>query len=135
MKINKILAIDLGQKRIGLALLEQDIVRGLETLKYRNLEDALGKLSKIIHSEEIEKIIIGLPKGNQRSEDQARSFAQNLNKLIEIPVEYTDESLTSREAERLLKDSKLNPRSEKYKCEVDKISAKLILEQYLNSLK
>lgn len=128
-----ILAIDLGQKRIGLAQTHDNTVVGLDTLIYQNRDEALRKLSEIIRSENIGTIIIGLPRGNQSSEDQVRSFALELNKLIEIPIVYEDETLTSKEAERMLSNSKLNPRTRKYKEEVDKISAKLILEQYIRS--
>lgn len=131
----KILAIDLGQKRIGLAISEGKIVSGLETLTFDNLNNAFVKLTEIARRENPAKIVIGLPKGNQVSEDQVRSFALSFQKLIEIPITFTDETLTSKEAENILLNSKLDPRSEKYKQEVDKISAKLILEQYIGSLR
>jgi putative holliday junction resolvase len=128
----KILAIDLGQRRIGLAVADKKTISGLDTIVYDNLKDALTKLTEIIRREDARKIIIGLPCGNEKSEDQIHSFALELAKLVEIPINFVDETLTSKEAERILAKSKLNPRQEKYKREVDKISAKLIAEQYLN---
>jgi putative Holliday junction resolvase len=127
----KILAIDLGKKRIGLAVSDRKTVAGLDTIKFDDLRDAIDKISEISRQEKVEKIIIGIPIGNVTSEDQSRSFAMELAKIIEIPVEFINETLTSKEAERLLKGAKLNYKSEKYKQEIDKISAKLILEQYL----
>ena len=104
-----------------------------ETIDGQNRTEALQKILEIIRNESIDRLILGLPKGNQKSEDVVRSFAIELNKLISIPIEFEDETLTSKEAERLLKESKINPRSKKYKQAVDKLSAKMILEQYLKN--
>ena len=128
----KILALDLGEKRIGVAISDEDIVTSLDTIVYHQREEAIRKISEISRSQEIELIVIGLPVGNIESEDVVHSFAHELNKLAEIPIKFEDESLTSKEAERMLKDQKISPRTEKYKQEVDRLSAKMILEQYLN---
>lgn len=128
----KILALDLGEKRIGVAFVESDVVSSLDTIVYTNREEAINRISEICRQLEIEKMVIGMPVGNDKSEDVVRSFALELNKMVELPIEYTDESLTSKEAERILKDKKINPRTEEYKQEVDRLSAKMILEQYLN---
>lgn len=128
----KILGLDLGEKRIGVAFSEDNMVSSLETIIYTNREEAISKIGEICRHLEIERMVIGMPIGNVESEDVVRSFALELNKTVELPIEYTDESLTSKEAERILKDKKINPRSEEFKQEVDRISAKIILEQYLN---
>lgn len=128
----KILALDLGEKRIGVAFVEDDVVSSLDTIVYTNREEAINRISEICRQLEIEKMVIGMPLGNDKSEDVVRSFALELNKMVELPIEYTDESLTSKEAERILKEQKINPRTEVYRQEVDRLSAKMILEQYLN---
>lgn len=127
----KILALDLGGSRIGAAVSQEEIVSSLPTIDSKNREQAIGKILEIVRNEDIKKIVLGLPVGNAQSEDIVRSFAIELNKLISIPIVFENETLTSKEAERILRNSKMNPRSKKYKEEVDKISAKLILEQYL----
>jgi len=129
--MTKILALDLGQSRIGVAISEEDIVSSLPIIDSKNREQTIGKILEIVRNEDIKKIILGLPVGNSQSEDIVRSFAIELNKIISIPIEFEDETLTSKEAERILMNSKINVRSKKFKEEVDKISAKLILEQYL----
>jgi len=128
----KILGLDLGEKRIGVAFAEGDVVSSLDTIVYTNREEAINRISEICREIEIDRMVIGMPVGNVESEDVVRSFALELNKMVELPIEYVDESLTSKEAERILKDKKINPRTEQYKQEVDRISAKIILEQYLN---
>ena len=127
----KILGLDIGERRIGVAFSDGVIVTSGETIICRNLTEAINQVLAIIREEKIEKIVVGLPEGNQQSEDMVRSFAMDLNKLVEIDISFTSEFLTSKEAERILKSSKLKPRSEKYKRETDRISAALILEQYL----
>lgn len=128
----KILGIDLGARRIGVALSDGEVVGSLPTIDAQNRNEALGKILEICREEQIEKIIIGLPKSESgAAEDIVRSFTLELSKSSNIPIEYVDETLTSKEAERLLVHAELDPRSEKYKQEVDRISAKLILEQYL----
>lgn len=126
----KILSIDFGKSRIGLAVADGKVVASLEVIK-KDQKTALKEIAAICRAENIEKIVLGLPLGNQQSEDMMRSFAMDLHQATELPVDFTDETLTSKEAERVLKDLKINPRSEKFKQEIDRISAKLILEQYL----
>lgn len=130
----KLLSLDLGLRRIGVALADGETVASQETIKYWDREEAILKILKICREESVEKIILGLPKSNSgESEDMVRSFAIEINKMISLPIEFVDETLTSKEAERTLSELKINYRSEKYKQEVDRISAKLILEQYLNT--
>ncbi|AKM82481.1 TPA: Holliday junction resolvase RuvX [Candidatus Berkelbacteria bacterium] len=127
-----ILGLDLGDRRIGVAISFDDLVSSLDTIVYFNREEAIKDILEICRSQEIGKIVIGMPIGNEQSEDVVRSFANELNKIAGVPIDYEDETLTSKEAERILKDKKLNYKSEKYKQEIDRISAKIILEQYLN---
>lgn len=129
--MGKILGLDLGAKRIGMAISDGEIVSSLETIDSGNREEAISKILEIVRNEDVSKIVLGLPVGQSQSEDIVRSFAIELNKSIDIPISLEDETLTSREAERLLSDIKINPKSKKYKEEIDRISAKLILEQYL----
>lgn len=127
----KTLALDYGKKRIGLALSDGKTVASLEIIKNTDLETTLKEIAAVCRKENVEKIVLGLPVGQEESEDQVRSFAMDLHRITELPIDFTDETLTSKEAERILKNLNINPKTEKYKQEVDRISAKLILEQYL----
>jgi len=127
--------MDLGQRRIGLAIAEDFLVASLDTIRVSDRQDALTKILEICRQERVEKIVLGLPKNKaESSEDMVRSFALELNKYISLPIEFVDETLTSKEAERILREIKVDPRQEKYKKEIDRISAKLILEQYLREI-
>jgi len=130
----KILGLDLGLRRIGVAISDGEVVASQPIIPSFNREEAIQKILKLCREEQIEKIILGLPTSKSgESEDMVRSFALELNKIVSLPIEFVDETLTSKEAERLLSDLKIDPRSESYKQEIDRISAKLILEQYLNN--
>lgn len=136
----KILGLDIGEKRIGVAMADGKIASAYAVIKIDDLAKAILEVSRIVRQENIEKIIIGIPKNLPAGEagqdtlqaDKIHKFALELAKVINLPIEYIDETLTSKEAERILSSSGLEPTSEKYKQEVDKISAKLILEQYIN---
>ena len=129
----KILGLDIGQKRIGLALSDGKICSPYGLIEIAELFKAVSEVSQIIRKENVEKIIIGIPKNqNSLQADIIHKFAIELAKIINLPIEYVDESLTTKEAERLMTDSGQDEKSEKYKQEIDKLSAKLILEQYLS---
>lgn len=129
----KILGLDIGEKRFGLAMADGKIASTYAVIKIDDLAKAILEVNRIIRQENIEKIIIGIPKNQDTLQaDKIHKFAMELSKVINLPIEYIDETLTSKEAERILLSSGLEPTSEKYKQEVDKISAKLILEQYLS---
>jgi len=133
--MRKILGLDIGTKRIGVALAEGAITSSYGIVDSSDYQTAILEIAKICHSETVEKIIVGIPKSEDTFQvDKIHSFAMELAKVVSLPIEYVDEAFTSKEAERMLENSKLDPKSENYKQEVDKIAAKLILEQYANKL-
>jgi putative Holliday junction resolvase len=128
----KILALDLGLQRIGVAVSDGKVVGSLPVIESGDRQAAVQQISKICREENIEVIVLGLsPNESTENADMVRSFALEINKMLPIPIKYIDESFTSKEAERLLASSKFDPKSKEYKQEVDKLSAKIILEQYL----
>ncbi|MBM2820274.1 MAG: Holliday junction resolvase-like protein, putative holliday junction resolvase [Candidatus Berkelbacteria bacterium] len=132
--MKNILGIDVGQKRIGIAISRDGIVSSFGIISNFDLDQAIVEIGQIIRKEQVLKIIIGVPKNkNTLQADKIHKVAIELAKKLNILIEYVDESFTSSEAERILKNSNLDPKTEKYKEEIDKISAKLILEQYLNN--
>jgi len=131
--MSKLLGLDIGQKRIGVALAEGKIATTFGIIKNTGLKEAIQQIGEICRQEQIEKIIIGIPKNQDTFQaDQIHKFALELTKSLSIEIDYIDETLTSKEASRILEKVKIDPRSEKYRREVDKLSAKLILESYLS---
>lgn len=127
-----IIGLDVGEKRIGVALFSDNLVVPLVIIEATDLPVLISKIGHLCRQKKIEKIVIGIPKNSDTFQaDRIHKFAIELTKSLNIEVDYTDETLTSKEAESQLKAGGLNPKTKKFKEEVDKLSAKLILEQYL----
>ena len=117
-----ILAIDYGRRRFGLALAREGFIETKGFIEYQNLIQALTQLKKIILQEEVDLIVVGQVSGAIGREIQR--FVQRLEKMIKLPIELVDETLTSWEAERLV--------GWRNKGRVDSVAAALILERYLD---
>ncbi|MFK7834123.1 MAG: Holliday junction resolvase RuvX [Winogradskyella sp.] len=133
----RILAIDYGTKRTGLAVTDemQIIASGLTTVDTKML---LEYLENYVSTENVEKIVVGLPKqmDNTASESEVyiQKFLVKLAKAIpEIPVKRVDERFTSKMAFQTMIDGGLKKKQRKNKALIDEISATLILQSYLSS--
>jgi putative Holliday junction resolvase len=135
--MGRILAIDYGQKRVGLAVTDQlhIIANGLDTVP---VHEVLNYLEKYIAKEPIEKFVIGLPKQMNGQESDSmefiRPFAVGLHrKFPEIEIVYMDERYTSVLAHKAMIEGGLKKKDRQNKGLVDKISATIILQSYLES--
>ena len=135
----RILAIDYGKKRTGLAVTDvlQLIANGLTTVPTTTLMDFILDYVK---REPVERIVVGLPKqmNNQPSENMVRiePFVNRLRKVLpDIPVEYVDERFTSVLAHQAMLDGGLKKKDRQRKELVDEISATIILQSYMDSRK
>jgi putative Holliday junction resolvase len=136
--MGRILAIDYGTKRTGLAVTDemQIIASGLTTVETKEL---IVFLKNYIASENVEKFVVGLPKqmDNTASESEVyiQKFLQKLMKFIpDIPVERVDERFTSKMAFQTMIDGGLKKKQRQNKALIDEISATLILQSYLSSI-
>lgn len=130
--MNKLLGLDVGEKRIGVAISEGNVVAAWGVILNTNLSEAVREIGKIARKIEIQKVVIGIPKFQDPVQaDKIYKFAIELAKNLNLEIDYVDETLTSKEAERMLKGQKIDPKSNKFKEEVDKLAAKYILEQYI----
>ncbi len=103
--MKKFLGLDIGEKRIGVALAQDKTVIPFDVIDSTNLSKALNNIAKICRSESIEKIIIGIPKSsNLKSKkitfqiDKIHKFAIELYKNFNIEFVYVDETLKSKES-------------------------------------
>lgn len=135
----RILSIDYGQKRTGLAVTDplQIIAGGLATVSTSELFDWL---KAYLAKEPVERIIIGEPKqtNGQPSENLVRvqQFVNRWRKACpDVPIEYFDERFTSVLAHQAIIDGGLKKKARQDKALVDEISATIILEDYLRSRK
>jgi putative holliday junction resolvase len=131
----KLISIDYGRRRIGLAVSDETgtCVRGLRTIDRKTNPDPLVPLSTLIGSLGPAGLVIGLPLDGDDNETtmsrEVRNFAAKLEKSLAIPVYFIDESLTSKQAEGLLRFRKKKER--RSKDAVDRLAACLILESFL----
>jgi len=134
----KILGIDYGEKRIGLAVSDPSnmVARSLKVLKRNGTRSWVKELKLIIDENRIEKIVVGLPVNmNGSLGEKGRevlAFVEVLKKELKVPVVTWDERLTTVSAEKLLRQTKLS--REKRKDILDKLSASIILQSYLDSI-
>lgn len=133
----RILAIDYGKKRTGLAVTDelQIIANGLTTVPTAELVDFILNYVK---KEPVELVVVGLPKqmNNEPSENMCRitPFVNRLRKLLpDIPVEFHDERFTSVLAHRAILDSGIGKMARRNKELVDEVSATIILQSYMES--
>lgn len=135
--MGRILAIDYGTKRTGLAVTDpmQIIASGLTTVDTKEL---IQYLKTYVTTEEVEKFVVGEPKqmDNTASESEVhiQKFLEKLSKeFINIPIVRVDERFTSKMAFQTMIDSGLKKKQRQNKALVDEISATLILQSYLAS--
>jgi len=131
--VNKYLAIDLGLKRIGLAYsAHKDLVTPLQAIIRKNRNQASDEVKRAIKEWEINSIVIGIPLGGS-SEDEMRRRIEHFMNLVAFDgdVFYQDEAGSSKEAEALIKGEIKQIRDGR----VDSISAMIILQRYLRTVK
>lgn len=135
--MSRILAIDYGKKRTGLAVTDsmQIIASGLTTVATTELMDFI---LKYVAQEKVERIIVGHPKqmNNEDSENMKRiiPFINLLKKkLPAIPIELVDERFTSVLAHQAMLDGGLKKKARQNKALVDEISATIILQSYMET--
>jgi putative Holliday junction resolvase len=135
--MSRILGIDLGEKRIGLALSDELKSLASPLTVYARVDDQtdLDFFQNLVSENAISEIVLGLPTNMDGSlgpkAQQAREFKTQLETRLKIPVHLFDERLTTVEAERVLIEAGM--RREKRKETRDKLAAVLILQGYLNS--
>ena len=131
----RILAVDWGERRIGLAVSDPSgtLASPLATLVVRDEADALERIAKVALETEAERIVVGLPLllSGVRGEAAlaAEAFAARLAERTALPVETYDERLTSALGERLLRES--GTRRKRDKGQLDQSAAVTLLDSFL----
>ncbi|MEP2670075.1 MAG: Holliday junction resolvase RuvX [Cyclobacteriaceae bacterium] len=135
--MGRIMAIDYGMKRTGLAVTDpmRIIATALETVETAKL---LSYLTQYFLKEQVDEVVIGLPKQMDNTDSETAPFVRQMvakiNKAFpDLPVKYVDERFTSKIALRAMIDGGMKKKDRRDKKNVDKISATLILQTYLES--
>ena len=135
---SRILALDLGKKRIGLAISDPlgITAQGLPNLVRTNIRSDLAAIEQLAREREVGMLLMGNPMNMRGSEGRqsawVREFGQAVERRLGIPVQFWDERLTSVEAGRVLRQSGIS--IEKRAAAVDRLSAVILLQSYLDSL-
>jgi putative holliday junction resolvase len=132
----RVLGIDHGTKRVGLALSDETgtIAQPLQFLAAEPGATLLARLKEIVDERKVEEIIVGLPRNMNGTygpaAEKAREFVASLKKVLTVPIRTWDERLTTVQANRFLIDSGM--RREKRKERVDQTAAAILLQSYLD---
>lgn len=135
--MGRILGIDFGSKRVGLALSDigHIIASPYDTFKYKSSSDLMERLVSLIEHLEVKKVVVGFPLGmkGQRTAQtiEVEKFVSDLKKHISIPIDLIDERLSSVEATRSLHRQGFKPSLKKGL--IDETAATIFLQTYLDS--
>jgi putative Holliday junction resolvase len=134
--MSRALGIDLGEARIGLAISDElgMLAHPLETVRVRETRDVLSHIARIVVRDEVNVVVVGLPRNMDGSygpaAETARAFADRLRTKISAEIVLWDERLTSVAAQRALHEAGLN--TKKSRPILDQVAAQLILQGYLD---
>jgi putative Holliday junction resolvase len=134
-RVGRVLALDVGKKRIGLAVSDElgITAQGIATLERTRIREDLDKLKHIATHWDAQTLLVGRPlhmNGSEsRQSEYTREFAERLQRHLGLPLIFWDERLTSVEAGRVLRETGAS--LEQRKSAVDRLSAVLLLESYL----
>ena len=133
----RILAIDYGNKRTGLAVTDpmQIIASGLETVPTHTL---VAYLKNYFQKEAVEALVLGMPKRLDNTDTDTTASVKALAKRLqkefpEVPLHLVDERFTSKIAQQTMLAGGLKKKDRQDKATVDRVSAAIILQSYLES--
>ena len=137
----KKLGLDLGNKTLGIAISDDlnFLARGLETYRFKELDfnSALEYILKVIKDNNIDTIVLGLPKNMDGTLGEQANYSKDFKKSLEqksnIKIILWDERLTSKMASNMMISQNL--KRKKRKQDIDKMAAVIILQSYLDSIR
>ena len=134
----RIMALDVGSRTIGIACSDALLMtaQGIETIRRTSLENDFKRLSDLISEYEVHELVVGMPKNmNGTKGDRAEKteeFVEKMKAVIDLPVTFWDERLSTVMAERQLIAADVSRK--KRKGVIDKMAAVVILQGYLDRL-
>lgn len=134
----RIMALDVGSRTIGIACSDALLMtaQGIETIRRTSLENDFNRLRELISEYEVHELVVGMPKNmNGTKGDRAEKteeFVEKMKAVIDLPVTFWDERLSTVMAERQL--IAVDVSRKKRKGVIDKMAAVVILQGYLDRL-
>jgi len=135
--LTRILALDLGTRRIGAALSDPtgSVAMPLDTILHRERRKDLAAIAALARARGVERIVVGWPRNmdgtSGQAAKQAEAFARALRQMVAVPVDLWDERLSTASAERTLRDASV--RRDRRRAVRDQVAAALILQAYLTA--
>ena len=129
------MALDVGDKKIGVAMSDPLKItsQGLETYFRKNDKEDYKYFANLIKNNDVEILVAGLPKNMNGTEgpqaEKVKEFIKELQTYTDVKVDFSDERLTTVEAERMLISGDVSRKNRKKV--IDKVAANLILQNYL----
>ena len=134
----RIMSLDVGSRTIGIACSDALLMtaQGIETIRRTSLEKDFNRLQELIAEYEVHELVVGMPKNmngtkGERAE-KTEEFVEKMKEVIDLPVSYWDERLSTVMAERQLIAADVSRK--KRKSVIDKMAAVVILQGYLARL-
>ena len=133
----RILALDLGRRRVGVAVSDPNgtIAHPLLQFEPKGRRDLVATVKRLVAEQEAGRVVVGMPVlVDGRKGEQARwteAVVSALAEALEVPVATWDERFTTQEAEAAMREAGLHPK--KRKTRRDKVAAALILQSYLDA--
>ena len=134
----RIMSLDVGSRTIGIACSDALLMtaQGIETIRRTSLEKDFNRLQELIAEYEVHELVVGMPKNmngtkGERAE-KTEEFVEKMKEVIDLPVSYWDERLSTVMAERQLIAADVSRK--KRKGVIDKMAAVVILQGYLDRL-
>jgi putative Holliday junction resolvase len=137
--MSRILAVDYGKKRVGLALSDptRTLASGLPTLVRRPKQPLPEAIRRLVEEHDVSHVLVGLPLGPDGASGQAarevERFAAALRERLSVPVTLVDERYSTVRAYELLRER--GTRAKAAKGQVDRVSAALLLQDWLDARK
>lgn len=134
----RIMSLDVGSRTIGIACSDALLMtaQGIETIRRTSFEKDFNRLQELIAEYEVHELVVGMPKNmngtkGERAE-KTEEFVEKMKEVIDLPVTYWDERLSTVMAERQLIAADVSRK--KRKSVIDKMAAVVILQGYLDRL-
>lgn len=133
----RILALDVGEKNIGLAISDQLgwTAQALRSLQQESMPKTIRAIKDIVQENQVSEIVVGMPLNMNGSlgkkAKEVADFLEDLKKEVELPIKVWDERLSSVQAEKVLLKADLSRKKRKKK--IDQLAAQLILQSYLDA--
>lgn len=136
-EMTRLLALDIGEKRIGVAISDESqvLARPLTTLRRSSKRQDFAAIAELVAAHQVSRLIVGLPRTLRGEEGpqagRVRRYVEALSASVDTPVAFQDERYTTVEAEERLAGV---PRRRRAQGDVDAVAAAIILQDYLNQM-